>query len=683
MRKKLIFLFILIFLVACASEGTEDAGGEQTNDTTDETEALTLSSEILFSYDHEDAGDYYLMSIQTDTDGKGIVFTEVEEIDRVTDYYTYFVNHNDEVIEGISLADDPDQERRCTNMFLSPNGQYLVYDCHDDGIEFSIYDLEQEEIIHQIPDFEIYVQDIVGISNDLTVYLQTTNDDGDEQFTLYDVDTETSEHYIFDDIFDLEYPSFNAITPTNDGQKVFFDAITALFILNLDTGVVDEIANVEPLWETFDDDLIFIYNSMISPDGKYAYYNISDNSSDTDYSEYVFHNLETGEIDSYAEFDYQTVRNFDLHGNLLIAADDQLYLYNFETKETRVVPDIALDRHSGYMTLAHNGQFIFYTGKVKNDDDTYTQHLYRVTLGDTDTFETTSLPVKASVEREPIEPIEDDQISLHDASLNEVEILNSLWEDSTQVMYPTKFPEDLSYINNSFSGEPSDRDFTQFIYFDTGKVSSNRNDLNFSASIVENDDKCIALSDLEVVKTIDGVDYYFYDYRNADVEAGVRIDNVCYIIKAEDYTEEEMLSMIESLEPIDTVFYDLPSDQFKFPTKFPIANPEARYPTLRSNQNGDSFSYSISYYGDEESDIKMVVDRRNNEPKLYMSEKHGFAVDVAGWDEAYFSEFSMELILFDGTDYYSIDLAISDDMVEALGIDELSKLYTEIGASFK
>lgn len=683
MRKKLIFLFILIFLVACASEGTEDAGGEQTNDTTDETEALTLSSEILFSYDHEDAGDYYLMSIQTDTDGKGIVFTEVEEIDRVTDYYTYFVNHDDEVIEGISLADDPDQERRCTNMFLSPNGQYLVYDCHDDGIEFSIYDLEQEEIIHQIPDFEIYVQDIVGISNDLMVYLQSTNDDGDEQFTLYDVDNEASEHYIFDDIFDLEYPSFNTITPTNDGQKVFFDAITALFILNLDTGVVDEIANVEPLWETFDDDLIFIYNSMISPDGKYAYYNISDNSSDTDYSEYVFHNLETGEIDSYAEFDYQTVRNFDLHGNLLIAADDQLYLYNFETKETRVVPDIALDRHSGYMTLAHNGQFIFYTGKVKNDDDTYTQHLYRVTLGDTDTFETTSLPVKASVEREPIEPIEDDQISLHDASLNEVEILNSLWEDSTQVMYPTKFPEDLSYINNSFSGEPSDRDFTQFIYFDTGKVSSNRNDLNFSASIVENDDKCIALSDLEVVKTIDGVDYYFYDYRNADVEAGVRIDNVCYIIKAEDYTEEEMLSMIESLEPIDTVFYDLPSDQFKFPTKFPIANPEARYPTLRSNQNGDSYSYSISYYGDEENDIKMVVDRRNNEPKLYMSEKHGFAVDVAGWDEAYFSEFSMELILFDGTDYYSIDLAISDDIVEALGIDELSKLYTEIGASFK
>ena len=683
MRKKLIFLFILIFLVACASEGTEDAGGEQTNDTTDETEALTLSSEILFSYDHEDAGDYYLMSIQTDTDGKGIVFTEVEEIDRVTDYYTYFVNHDDEVIEGISLADDPDQERRCTNMFLSPNGQYLVYDCHDDGIEFSIYDLEQEEIIHQIPDFEIYVQDIVGISNDLMVYLQSTNDDGDEQFTLYDVDNEASEHYIFDDIFDLEYPSFNTITPTNDGQKVFFDAITALFILNLDTGVVDEIANVEPLWETFDDDLIFIYNAMISPDGKYAYYNISDNSSDTDYSEYVFHNLETGEIDSYAEFDYQTVRNFDLHGNLLIAADDQPYLYNFETKETRVVPDIALDRHSGYMTLAHNGQFIFYTGKVKNDDDTYTQHLYRVTLGDTDTFETTSLPVKASVEREPIEPIEDDQISLHDASLNEVEILNSLWEDSTQVMYPTKFPEDLSYINNSFSGEPSDRDFTQFIYFDTGKVSSNRNDLNFSASIVENDDKCIALSDLEVVKTIDGVDYYFYDYRNADVEAGVRIDNVCYIIKAEDYTEEEMLSMIESLEPIDTVFYDLPSDQFKFPTKFPIANPEARYPTLRSNQNGDSFSYSISYYGDEENDIKMVVDRRNNEPKLYMSEKHGFAVDVAGWDEAYFSEFSMELILFDGTDYYSIDLAISDDIVEALGIDELSKLYTEIGASFK
>lgn len=270
MRKKLIFLFILIFLVACASEGTEDAGGEQTNDTSDETEVLTLSSEILFSYDHEDAGDYYLMSIQTDTDGEGIIFTEVEEIDRVTDYYTYFINHNDEVIEGISLADDLDQERRCTDMFLSPNGQYMVYDCHDDGIEFSIYDMEQEKIIEQVPDFEIYMQDIVGISNDLKVYLQTMNDDGDDQFTLYDAETETSEHYVFADIFDLEYPSFNTITPTDDGQKIFFDAITALFILNLDTGTVDEIANVEPLWETFDDDLIFIYNATISPDGNGA-----------------------------------------------------------------------------------------------------------------------------------------------------------------------------------------------------------------------------------------------------------------------------------------------------------------------------------------------------------------------------------------------------------------------------
>ena len=681
MHKKFILLFVLVFLVACSSEGNEDTGGEKANDTNVETEALTLSSEILFSYDHEDAGDYYLMSIQTDTDGEGIIFTEVEEIDRVTDYYTYFINHNDEVIEGISLADDLDQERRCTNMFLSPNGQYLVYDCHDDGIEFSIYDLEQEEIIHQIPDFEIYVQDIVGISNDLTVYLQSTNDDGDEQFTLYDVDNETSEHYIFDDIFDLEYPSFNTITPTDDGQKIFFDAITALFILNLDTGTVDEIANVEPLWETFDDDLIFIYNATISPDGKYAYYNISANSNDTDYSEYVFHNLATGEIDSYAEFDYQSVRNFDLNGNLLIAADDQLLLYNFETKETRIVPDIVLDRHSGYMTLAHNGEFVVYTGKVKNDD-TYTQHLYRVALGDTSSYETGRLSVKAEVDREPIEPIEDDQISLHDASLNEVEVLNALWQDSTQVMYPTEFPEALRYINNSFNGEPADRDFTQFIYFDTDSIISRRDELTFNAVIVEDDDHCRALSDLEVVKTIDGVDYYFYDYRNADVEAGVRIDNVCYIIEAEDYTEEEMLSMMESLEPIDTVFYDLPSDQFKFPTKFPIANPEVRYPRLRSNRDGESFSYSISYLGTEEKDVQMIVDRQHNEPNLYMSENHGFAVNVDSWDEAYFSEFNLELILFDGSDYYTIDLDIPDNAVEALGIDELTELYIEIGASF-
>src|SRR5699024_5804843 len=121
------------------------------------------------------------------------------------------------------------------------------------------------------------------------------------------------------------------------------------------------------------------YNAKISPDGKYLYYSIGENNSEPVYSEYFFHNVESGEIDVYGEFDY-SVYNFDIHGNLLLGDNDNLYLYNLDRKETLMIPEIEKGTYAGYFTMSHNGQFLIYTDKEKEEDATYTQYLYRVSL---------------------------------------------------------------------------------------------------------------------------------------------------------------------------------------------------------------------------------------------------------------------------------------------------------------
>lgn len=690
MRKLMILLFALIFIVACSSDDGTATESAQADDDHNESEESNVSRESLYSYEHEDALDYSLLGLQTDADAKGIIFTEREDIDRVTDRYSYFVNHNDEVIDVLSLANDPDQERRCTDMNFSPNGKYMVYNCHDDGIEFSIYDLEEEAIIFQVDESDLYVQNIVGISDDLTVYLETVNDDRQNQFTLYDAESESHEHFVLDELLNLEQVVFNAIMPTDDGTKVFFDAVVALFILDLETGDVNEVVHLESLWDSLGDDDIFIYNARLSPDGKYLYYHISDNSNDVDYDEHVLHHLETDEVESYAEFEYESVRNFDLHGNLLLVGDSNLYLYNFEDKETRVIPDISFGRHGRYITLASNGAFLVYTDKDQNEDDSYTQYLYRVSLGDINTYETTNLNVTEMVagdvdvpdELEENETTEQDDIAFHHASLDESDVFYELWESTTETMFPTEFPEDIDYVHRSLYGDIPGRRFVHTIYLDRG-IGANQDQVTFSATFLEEEDSCFALRDLDVVKTVDGVDYYFYDYRNADVEAGVVIDNICYFIESEDYTEDEMLSMIESLQPIESVFYDLPIDGFKFPTELPIADPTTGYASLRSTRNGEEFSYSLSYLGDGDHQLNTTISRSNHAPNSYQNENRGFAVDVVGWDEAYFSELNKALQLFDGTYYYDIELGRYDELVEELGIDEFVDIHIRIGESIQ
>lgn len=682
MKRVYAFLLILVFIVACSNnsdETGEKAQPENEDNQNQVSDESALTTEVLYTYEHEDSGDYSIQGIKTDSEGTAVVFTGNEDIDRKSDYYTYVVNRNNEVIEGLELANDEDQERRCVDLSLSPNGDYLVYDCHDDGIEFSIYDMEKEEIIHQVSETDVYVQDVLGVSDDLTVYLETSSEDSETELTLYDVESETYNHYVLEELLEVEYPSLNKITPTDDGKQILIDIIEALYLFDPETEKVNEIVNVESYQEEYDNDGIFVYNPKFSPDGKYLHYNISENSSDPVYSEYFFHNLESGEIDVYGEFDY-SVRNFDMHGNLLLADNDNLYLYNLDSKEMRMIPEIEVGVYSSYFTLSHNGQFLIYTDKEREEDDTYTQYLYRVSLGEINSYEIVDLKAEKEKGKER-EEVGQDEIVLKETSFDEDDIFLDLWDSSTDVMFPTEFPDKVLHKTNHYSGSHDGNRYSQTIFLDT--TSFKKEEIGFTATTGRDGDACPLFGDLEVVDTIDGIDYYFYDYKNADVEAGVSIDDICYYIDAEDYTEDEMMLIAQSLEPIDSSFHKISVEQLKFPTKFPIGNPEPKSPRVISYEDGDIVDYLIDYRGENDKDIKMDLEIRNSEPNLYMNEKYGSVVDVDGWDEAYFTEEYMQLHLYDGTYYYIVELEISKDMLEAFGSDHVEEVFLEIGESIE
>src|SRR5699024_9507068 len=138
---------------------------------------------------------------------------------RSTEYYTYFVDKNKNVVEGVELAVKEDQERRCTVMSLSPNGDYLVYNCHDKGIEFSVYDLNTDKTIHQVESSDEYIRNIFGISNEKVVYYEIENDDYQTELVLYNTDTDEKTRLVLEELFKTEdYLSFEDPIASDDGK---------------------------------------------------------------------------------------------------------------------------------------------------------------------------------------------------------------------------------------------------------------------------------------------------------------------------------------------------------------------------------------------------------------------------------------------------------------------------------
>src|SRR5699024_7627312 len=587
--KKVIAIIgvLLLFLVACSSDSEDANENDDTSkkETESEEENKPLKKEILYSHDHEDSGDYSFQSIRTDASGKVITFTGLEDIDRKKEYFTFVVNQQDEVFEALELAEDENQDRRCTDLLVSPSGEYLVYNCHDDGIDFSIYDMNKEETIHQMEESDSYIMNIHAISDDKIVIYEVETDDYETELVFYDAETDEKTSIVLEDLFDMEDVSFDTLIQTDDGQHLLINALTSLYMIDVENESAEEIVNVDAYAEEYDAE-IFIYNIEYSPDGKYSYYNISENDSDPVYSEFFFHNLDTDEVTGYSELDYSSIRGFDVNGNMLLKDDDLLYVYNAKEDVTRIIPDIEATTYMRYLTLSHDGKYIIYTDKESSDDDTYIQQLIRIELGDISSYETTEL--KAQQEKRESE-IKEDEIVLTEETFDEKEQINELWENSVDVMFPTKFPGEVEGISNHYVGQEDQRRYLQTIRLKTDSIRDDN--INFRAVIRENPDKCPGFADLDVVDTIDGNDFYFYDYKNRDVEAGIAIDDVCYYFDTEDHTEEEMKEMAASLEEIDKPVQTISFDDVLFPTKFPSEKPQATNPRVIVHSNGDKIDF--------------------------------------------------------------------------------------------
>src|SRR5690625_7035958 len=83
---------------------------------------------------------------------------------------------------------------------------------------------------------------------------------------------------------------------------------------------MEKLADVEPYQERFRDEVedIMVGNVRFSPNGKYVFYKIGDsNSKDLIYASDNFLNLETGEKQTYNDFDYVN-GTIDNEGNMVL-----------------------------------------------------------------------------------------------------------------------------------------------------------------------------------------------------------------------------------------------------------------------------------------------------------------------------------------------------------------------------
>ncbi|MFK3939476.1 hypothetical protein ACI2JA_18385 [Alkalihalobacillus sp. NPDC078783] len=675
----MLMVLMSIFVVGCSSDAEVSEENETSDEavTEEEGESSALSEEIIFEYNHEGLSDYDLQSLRTSASGETSVITGHEDIDRVSEYYTYVVDLTGEAVEGREFAQEEDVERRCVGLSPSPNGQYLLYDCHDEGIAFSVYDLENDELVHQAPETDDYIDDLAGITDDLIVYMVTDTIDRELLITLYDVKTEEKTDFSLSELLDTDDVSLNGITLTKDGSKVLIDTVLELYLLDIESGTVNELASVEEAAEEFDSNNMFIYQAKMSPDGTYLYYLITENrGSDSAFAEYYIMNLESGETAAYESMGHDQVVGFDSNGNMLLKDDDQLIMHNLETEETRAIPDDIDLRSSTGFHITMNGDYIFYTDKDSEDDGTYTSRLYRVALGDIATFEESEF--KAVDVRERDEP-EQDEIVLTEQNANERGVLRDVLESSTRVMYPTEFPETLDHRFNHASEES----YWQRIHLDTSEYAKDQIDVR--AYVHEDEDRQCRMDDnAEVVDTMDGSDLYFYEFGNNDVELAVKIDNICYQYEARKYSQDEMVAMVKSMEPIEEPFQDMPIEEQQFPTLLPIQEVEQMNPRLSTGRDGEVDNYFLEYKGEGTGDLSLKLTIKNgDEPSFFMNEDYGDVVELDGWETAFYLDDYVRLLMFDGTYYYEVEFDINNDILQAYGPEHVKETLIKIGDSFE
>lgn len=691
LRRILIVLFTLLVITACSTTGdeSEESASLEGEEIGEETEdKVNLEIETLFTYDHDVSINQGINIIQSDENGSAIVFTSYDTVDRGDDVFPHLLNHEGDVLNIKEFISDYDDEYRCTSTNLSPKGSYLLFDCIGASHDFALYDvntgeMDEEiilsELIEEVEEYDLSIHEFYGISNDEVVYFQGYEDDSNKSLYAYDIKSAAMKKYTIDELFDGNSDSLDTAIPTNDGDFLLINGFTELHLFDTEKEESVLVIDVQSHVETFDTDIWF-KDIKLSPEGTYAYYNIEESSTDPIVSEHVFHNLETDETTVFNEFDYSSVIGFDENGNVLLEESNELHIHNVDSGETRTLSKSELGSDVDQFTFPSKGKSLIYLDVSENEDETYTTKIQRVLLEDITSLESTEL--KASLDREETGEVEAQAgISLTENKFSEEADLLELWERSADIMYPTKFPASVLESEIETSGNP---ELIRY-YYRVKLEDQTEGDITLTLGAFDHteDGTCYLLEELEHAETIDSRDYYYYDFQNDDVAAGIAIDNFCYYLEAKNYSQDEMIAILQSFEPINEPVKEL-SINAKYPTKFPIEQPAINQPKVVFYGEGheEAFDFQLNYDGSADDDILMKVDIRETKPNRYDNKNH-IEVDVDGFDEAFYNEEYEQLFMSDGSYYYVVTLDIDNTLVHELGADYVQDVFVEIGNSFE
>ncbi|UOQ84712.1 hypothetical protein [Gracilibacillus salinarum] len=672
----------LFLLAACSSSKDSSQNLTETisgNEPTEEENEASLEKKALFTYEEPENATYDIHSVKISNDASTVLFSTVESIKREDERSNYLKYEGNEAIDLNDLSTSDNEEESCRQAQVSPNGQYIILNCLKMDHEFMIYDSQKEEIVHNEPTFENYGSEVKGITNEMEVILRSI--DGDI-LTVYNPEAKESEEYNLPDMTGHESESFDEISITNDGQQLLVDAFYRLYLLDRETGNLEELVNLDSYHEQFDTEDLFLYNRKLSPNGEYAYFEISENSPDPLYQSHNFMNLETGETQSYTDFEYDDVGDIDNNGRILLVESEDLYIHSIPEKLTYQLPNLDFNStYAGYYTLSGDGISIIYADK--ESDEVKVNYLYQAALGEVTSYATTDFLAQEENLEKMTRPGMDSSVSSDSIPFSEVNedlttMYQKIWNNTAALHYPTEFPEEVNRINYSVGMDT----YGQTIRFATD--SNKRTDMSFQAfdNAEEDQKESCYNDDLELVETKDGIDYYFYLYNNDEGELSFVKNDWCYIIDGEDFSEEEYLALAYSFAEAGETPHELPIEQVNFPTRLPIEDVIISSHNVYHYASDNTHKYVVSYYGDGENDIAVDLEILQDEPTFYDWEENE-SIELSNGTEALFNEEHLILFLYDGNYYYDIEADIDNDQLDKLGLEKVKNSLIEVGNSIE
>ncbi|RDW17586.1 hypothetical protein CWR48_13785 [Oceanobacillus arenosus] len=675
-----ILLFVLL-LAACSS----DDSSEGTDTSNEITSVEAPQPESLFTYEFSEDDRFEFTGIDSSIDASTVLFSTKEEIKREEERSKYVIFDNKEAVNVKEISEASAEEledRSCSRTFVSPDGKYLTFSCSMDERWFVIYDTEEQKIVHHEQELDDISLDIFGITNDMEILLE--NNDGNI-IAIYNLETKGMKEFVIPELSGIEDDAYTDLIPADNGKKVFMHNFLRLSVLDTETGKLEEIMNVEPYQERFKDQTegIIIDSLKVSPNGNYAFFRLDDTTSkDEIYQSINFVNMETGEITSFTDYDYQRFGTIDDNGNMILSDSEQVYLYNFDNKTNYHIPNVAVGVYTEYLTISGDGKHLLYADRIRDSEETPAYELFHLPINELDSYEAIAFNATEENTKELLGELNtNDKKNGAGIAVNPIEedvrkMFEEKWNQSATIPFPSSFPEEVASISDHIHSDS----FGQTIQLNAAEITK-RNEINFSANSYPDDDRknyCIN-DDLELTETIDGIDYYFYLFSNEEVELAFVKDDWCYSIEGEGFTQQEMFDIADSMETQGKRPAELPLDDVKFAGELP--NKHAKISSIHVSKHGtDNYVFDVDYRG-EQDELKINYEAAKSEPTYYEDEET-IPVELENSLEAHYNEPNLRLFVFDGTYYYMIEADVKNDLVNELGgKDKIKDALVGVGNS--